>query len=120
MADDIKKIRLENLNFLYDRMVEQFPNEPEHGMLRRFGQRVGVSPAYLSHLRNDRKNVGHATARKIEAAFRLEEGWMDSSHDVVADVDAATREAMTLFSGASAGVKEAMITLLKEWSKGKV
>jgi transcriptional regulator with XRE-family HTH domain len=117
MADDIKKIRLENLNFLYNRMVEQFPNEPEHGMLRRFGQRVGVSPAYLSHLRCDRKNVGHATARKIEAAFRLETGWMDSTHDVVADVDDATREAMALFAGASSGVKEAMSNLLKEWTK---
>lgn len=79
---DINQVRLQN----YRVLIEQFKNkeaargEPERGYLNRFGAFVGISPRYLSHINNGRKNVGDATARQIEHAFKLPHGWMDHDH----------------------------------------
>lgn len=46
-----------------------------------FGDRVGVREAYMSHINTKYKGIGRTTARKIEQAFKLSEGWMDQQHE---------------------------------------
>jgi len=114
MKKDIKSIRLENLNWLYSKLCEEFPHDPEHGMLRRFGLRVGVSPAYLSHIRNGRKNVGHATARSIERGFGLPANWMDQERlvEMTPEQEAAVR----IVSG-NKDLLDAMVAMMKAAGK---
>lgn len=79
---DVNEVRLRN----YKTLMQQFRNkelergEPERGVLNRFGEHVGISPRYLSHINNGRKHVGAETCRRIEQAFRLPHGWMDHDH----------------------------------------
>lgn len=80
MPTSIQETRYRNMVALYKRFCAMHPNEPERGMLRRFGQYVGVNPRYLSHIRNGRKAIGHNIARKFEVAFGKPESWMDVSH----------------------------------------
>jgi hypothetical protein len=78
----INEIRKRN----YDALLLQFrqkeiqAGEPDRGFLNRFGAFVGISPRYLSHINNARKQIGSDTARKIELAFKLPHGWMDQDH----------------------------------------
>jgi len=82
---DVYHIRFKNYQFLFDRFKEsvwrEWPGEPEHGMLRRFGTRLDISEAYMSHLNTQYKPIGTRMARKIEAALKLPAGWMDQDHD---------------------------------------
>lgn len=57
---------------------------PERGMQRLFAERLGLTGPYLSHLLSgpERKAIGHATARKVEKALKIESGWMDADHAV--------------------------------------
>jgi hypothetical protein len=57
------------------------PGAPEKGMLKLFGERVGVREAYMSHINTKYKGIGRTTARKIEQAFKLSDGWMDREHE---------------------------------------
>jgi hypothetical protein len=80
--DDVSQVRLRNYKALMLRFREREAErgEPERGLLNRFGKFVEVSPRYLSHVNNGRKDIGAATARKIETAFGLPLGWMDHDH----------------------------------------
>jgi plasmid maintenance system antidote protein VapI len=42
---------------------------------------ISLDPVYLSHLRNQVRDMGDDTARKLEEYFGLSTGWMDSLHD---------------------------------------
>lgn len=83
---DINGIRLTN----YNRLLREFAARedqsdlPRHGLLTRFSTVVDVSPRYLSHVNNGRKNIGGALARKLEQAFNYPSGWMDNLDDEVA------------------------------------
>jgi transcriptional regulator with XRE-family HTH domain len=78
--DDITVIRFENFNKLMDELREHHADEPERGMLTRFAEKTGISPRYLSHVRNGRKNIGHNTARAMEKAFGYPTGWLDQPY----------------------------------------
>lgn len=52
----------------------------DYGVLKRFGEVIGVSPRYLSHVNMGRKKLGDEVCRKIEQAYRLPFGWMDHCH----------------------------------------
>ena len=80
--DDVSVMRFRNYKalMLQFRQQEAARGEPERGLLNRFGAFVGISPRYLSHLNNGRKAVGAQTARQMEKAFGLPEGWMDHDH----------------------------------------
>ena len=58
----------------------QWPDEPEHGMLKLFAEKIGVSEAYASHLNCERKHIGNRLARQIELAMSVEVNWMDFPH----------------------------------------
>lgn len=91
MPNSIQHIRYVNMQALYKRFCAMYPDEPERGMLRRFGQYTHISPRYLSHIRNGRKAIGHNIARQLEQAFGLPESWMDVSHDGI-DSNASNTE----------------------------
>jgi hypothetical protein len=63
--------------------------------------------AYLSHIRNGRKQVGHDLARRIEVGMRalghefddVVDGWMDNDHSRVTATSAAVED---LFHGIEA------------------
>jgi len=69
----IKDIRRDNLRRLLRRAATQ----------AEFAEKVGSSPVYLSQLLSNRTvaEMGDEFARKVEAAYRLETGWMDNVHD---------------------------------------
>jgi hypothetical protein len=79
---DITDIRLGNYKELRKRFrkMEDEQGIPERGELNRFGEFTGVNSRYLSHINNERKSIGHATARQLEEAFKLPHGWMDVDH----------------------------------------
>lgn len=86
----VSEIRRENMETLFERFKEyvwaRWPNEPERGMMTRFANSSGMSPRYLSHIRNGRKEIGHDKARKMEAGMRnlghefddVVDGWLDN------------------------------------------
>jgi hypothetical protein len=82
---DITEIRYRNFKSLFEQFKEMVrrddPGAPDKGMLKLFGDRVGVREAYMSHINTKYKGIGPTTARKIEEAFKLSHGWMDQQHE---------------------------------------
>jgi hypothetical protein len=82
---DISEIRFANYKRLFDEFKEETrrtdPGAPEKGMLRLFGDRLGIRQAYMSHLNTRYKNLGPTMARQIEQALGLSHGWMDQQHN---------------------------------------
>lgn len=48
-----------------------------HGTLDHFSEVVGLAPSYLSQLKTGKRGMGPRTARKIEAALKLDRGTLD-------------------------------------------
>ena len=53
----------------------------DHGSIEALAKVVGLSPQYLSQLKNGTRGIGHKTARKIEIALKWAEGDMDRPLD---------------------------------------
>ena len=68
----------------YQQLRREFASEEAQsgvssvGSQARFAQRIGVSPKYLGHVQNGRRQIGDALARKMEVAFAKPENWMDT------------------------------------------
>lgn len=83
---DTNGIRLGN----YRTLLLQFRARPdqegllEHGLLTRFAKVSGISPQYLSHIINGRKNIGQTVARRLESGLGMPHGWMDNDHATAA------------------------------------
>lgn len=111
---NVSEIRRENMETLFMRFKEwvwaRFPDEPERGMMTRFANTSGMSPRYLSHVRNGRKEIGHATARKMERGLRnlghefddVEDGWLDNDQargvPVSAEIESLLQSVQTCYS----------------------
>jgi hypothetical protein len=82
---DITEIRYTNFKQLFEKFKEETrrddPGAPEKGMLKLFGDRLGIRQAYMSHLNTKYKGIGPTTARQIEQALGLSHGWMDQQHN---------------------------------------
>ncbi|REG61563.1 hypothetical protein B0G80_4416 [Paraburkholderia sp. BL6669N2] len=82
----IEEIRADN--FEAQRLVyvakykDLFPDRPEYGTRQHFGAKLGLSPAYVSHIKTGKKAIGSSTARDFETRLGLERGWFDNVHDV--------------------------------------
>lgn len=79
---DVQEVRLRNyrtLLVLFRRRPEE-ESAPDRGLYNRFAAFCGVSPRYLSHVNNGRKNLGEESCRAMESAFGLPRGWMDFDH----------------------------------------
>lgn len=91
-----RQIRHENFKRLLeehmDSVWKQFPDEPMKGMLASFAARCNESPAYLSHVKNDRKAVGTALARSLEQSMGKPVGWMDNDHGGEAPASMSEKE----------------------------
>lgn len=80
---DIYKVRHTNLVSLL-RTYQDSRGGSERGLLIDFGRLIDVSDKQVSHLKSGRRNIGSATARKIEQQLGLQDGWMDVTHDTQA------------------------------------
>lgn len=78
-------IRYQNYELLFARFKtsiwSEWPDEKEHGMMKRFAEKLGISQAYCSHINTKYKPIGDKMARKFEARLGLPDGWMDHVHD---------------------------------------
>lgn len=77
---DVYKARFNNLLSLLN-TYQDARGGSERGLLIDFGKLIDVSDRQLSHLKSGRRNIGSATARKIEQQLGLKSGWMDVAHD---------------------------------------
>ncbi len=84
---DIKETRYSNLMQLLETRCGNSQAE--------MGRRVGVSPAYMYQLVSRRRPMGYKTARKIEEAFSLENGWMDFPQIQFNPADASKSDSKT-------------------------
>lgn len=89
-------------------------------MLKLFAEHLELSDRYLSHIKNNRKNIGAAIARQIEKRMRLPHGWMDVPHDapnVGTPSDELERNfletALALYRSAPAEARAMMLEFLK-------
>jgi hypothetical protein len=82
---DINSIRFKNFKVLFERFKDEVrrddPGAPEKGMMKAFGEKLGVREAYMSHINTQYKNIGPKTARLMEEALKLPHGWMDQQHE---------------------------------------
>ena len=129
---DSAQIRFSNFQKLFNDFVDQHAHLPQRGMLKLFAQRLGFSDRYLSHIKCNRKNIGHNVARAIEERLKLPHGWMDREHHALtlppahpsAAASSATPldekeqlfidTALMLFRSQPAEARELMIELLRE------
>lgn len=67
---DIGEIRRANLN----RLVAKLGGQKE------LAEMLGVTTGYISQMQTGHRAIGEKTARKIEGAAKLSQGWMDIEH----------------------------------------
>jgi transcriptional regulator with XRE-family HTH domain len=91
------EIRHQNLLALLKQHLEEHPEEPQRGLLKRFAGRTGVSDRMLSHYKGGRKKIGAKVARRIEVNLGLSTGWLDRMHFGPNAVDEAELEYITAF-----------------------
>jgi hypothetical protein len=82
VLENIREIRLKNFNLLLKKF-QQMRTGPERGLLRDFGDRVGISNRQLSHMKCENRAIGSNSARKIEKGLGLKANWMDSPHNEI-------------------------------------
>ena len=119
MAMDSAQIRPANFMRLFADFINDHPHLPQRGMLKLFAQKLGLSERYLSHIKCQRKNIGHQMARTIEKQLRLPHGWMDqahASHSTPADDHEKLfiETALTLFRSRPEQAREVMMNLLRQ------
>jgi plasmid maintenance system antidote protein VapI len=76
------EIRRANLETLLSEFAQD-PQEvglPEHGRYTRFAERIGTTGKSFSHIRQGRRDIGHAMARRLEEAFGKPRNWLDIAH----------------------------------------
>lgn len=76
-SDDV---RHENFMALYRDFRAEHSHLPNRGMLKLFGEHVGISDRYLSHIKGRRRAIGSLTARRVEKACKRPHGWLDVPH----------------------------------------
>lgn len=119
MAMDSAQIRHTNFMRLFNDFIHDHSDMPRRGMLKLFAQKLELSERYLSHIKCQRKNIGHHIARAIEQKLDLPHGWMDQEH-TIHSVPADDHEklfietALTLFRSRPQEAREMMMDLLRQ------
>lgn len=118
---DNQEIRYQNLLVLL-RQHQETRGGHERGLLKEWGEMVGISEKQVSHLRSQRRNIGTSTARRIEAELKLPNGWMDHEHREQPDEHEKKylETALRLFRASPASAYESMIEKLGELGKNEV
>ena len=76
----ISDIRDANFRFLLTKFADENPG-PALGLLRRISRTLGLDENLLSQLKIRKRTIGPKTARKLEEAFGMPVGWLDSEHE---------------------------------------
>lgn len=114
------QIRHKNFHALFQDFIARHPELPRRGMLKMFAEHLDLSDRYLSHIKCQRKNIGHKLARAIEARLELPHGWLDREHGGAAHLPMNEAEklfietALLLFRAKPAHARELMLQLLRE------
>jgi hypothetical protein len=115
------QIRHKNFNSLFHDFIARHPDLPRRGMLKMFAQHLELSDRYLSHIKCQRKNIGHRLARAIEHRLGLPHGWLDREHDgarMPLPVDKREKlfieTALLLFRSQPEQARELMLQLLRQ------
>ena len=113
-------IRLNNLR----RLVAGYESQ------QAFAEVAGLSVQYLNQLLGGHRNIGEKTARKIEAALRLELGWLDrgaqrredriGANDQGAGLSRRALMMAQMFDQLAPEQQDAMQTLLDALAQSKV
>ncbi len=116
---DTAEIRYRNFMALFKQFRDQHSELPTRGMLKLFAERLELSDRYLSHVKNNRKNIGAGIARQIEKRLRLPHGWMDNTHGAQLepsdDLERNFLEtALALYRSAPAEARAMMLEFLKK------
>jgi hypothetical protein len=114
------QIRHKNFHTLFQDFIARHPGLPRRGMLKLFAEHLALSDRYLSHIKCQRKNIGHKLARAIEARLELPHGWLDREHHGATHLPANDAErlfietALLLFRSRPEQARELMLQLLRE------
>lgn len=116
-AMDTSEIRHQNFMALFKMFQDQHSELPTRGMLKLFAERLELSDRYLSHIKNNRKNIGAAIARQIEKRLKLPHGWMDNTHTHTEPSNELERNfmetALALYRSAPSEARAMMLEFLK-------
>lgn len=74
------EIRYQNFMALFAQYKAARPEEPAHGMLKKFAEAAGISDRIASHYKGRRKQIGPNAARRIEGHLGKPDGWLDLPH----------------------------------------
>ena len=118
---DVSEIRMKN----YKRLLKEFEESPDqagllrHGLIKRFATKGGLSDRYLSHINNNRKQIGPKLARKMEEGFGLPFGWLDNDHDVALQSTSDTEKeliatVMSLYRESPEDVQQMLMRYMRE------
>jgi len=116
---DTAEIRYRNFMALFKQFRDENSHLPDRGMLKLFAERLELSDRYLSHVKNNRKNIGAAIARQVEKRLKLPHGWMDVPHgggplEAVDELERNFMEtALALYRSAPAEARTLMLEFLK-------
>lgn len=119
--DVLHELRFRNFTNLRDqwRRREDAEGLRVQGEVVRMATFLNISAQYLSHINNRRKPIGNATARKIEQAFKLPTGWLDTENlggTVILDTKAREfgQMAMRLYLQDPEGVRNALMEYMEK------
>jgi hypothetical protein len=90
------QIRRGNLAILLEEFAGD-PREvalPKRGRYSRFAERIGTTGDSFQHVRQGRRAIGHALARRLEVAFGKPTNWMDIAHGTSASTGVEPTEKM--------------------------
>ena len=83
-------------------------------------EKVGTNPAYLSQiLGKEEREVGDELARKIEKAFKLRHGWMDSLGNEGSEVSSEVMQLALMIDSLPEAQREAIKATLEAFKHAK-
>ncbi len=88
-------------------LLEQYSTAAE------FAQAIGKSTAYVGHLKSGFRNIGNRTARHIEEALQLPDGYMDTPLTNESYTDVKPMPELALFNRLERQQKEALLVIMK-------
>ena len=114
---DSTSIRYKNFTYLLNKLADA-NGGVMRGVLIELERLTGIPDRQLSHIKTRRRNIGSATARIIEDAFKLPAGWLDVLHETPLAEDDAERKflevALSLYRAEPQRAQKAIINLLSE------
>jgi len=106
----INDIRRDNMRKLVELHCE--------GKLKTFEAKVGLSQGQASHLNTGFRNIGDNIALRIENAFSLPTGWMDTDQD--AEISPSLNESHAAYGALSPELEELLAAAKAAMNSGSI